>query len=265
MSVSKTPSKSSSAYKSTQPNIQKSKLVSCSCDPLFDLQNWPPGLDGIVRDCVGNLLCIDENFEEHSVDSKKQNDLTNYTAIYVLYPTAGSFVINSETKFGKNLEAIVVPKNAERGTVTLSGNMSRKFQKCAKFDSPVDDWDVSSVTNMEHMFAGASSFNQHLNQWNVSNVTNMKRMFAGASSFNKDLNNWNVSNVTNMKGMFQGAKSFNGEIGNWDVSSVTSIALMFFGAYKFDKSLQNWRLQETTGKEFETVGFWMVPKKEHTS
>ena len=78
------------------------------------------------------------------------------------------------------------------------------FSRAYKFNQPIGDWDVSSVTNMNGMFYVASSFNQDIGNWDVSSVINMKYMFHVASSFNQDIGNWDVSNVQDMFAMFSG-------------------------------------------------------------
>jgi surface protein len=100
-------------------------------------------------------------------------------------------------------------------------NMRYAFADCKKFNSNINNWDVSNVTDMSWMFYDATSFNQPLNNWDVSNVIYMYWMFYNAASFNQPLNNWDVSNITNMKMTFYNAFSFDQNISMWDVSNVT--------------------------------------------
>ena len=52
------------------------------------------------------------------------------------------------------------------------------FNNARKFNSPLDNWDVSQVTDMSYMFRNCLEFNQPLNSWDVSNVTNMYSEYA---------------------------------------------------------------------------------------
>ena len=74
-----------------------------------------------------------------------------------------------------------------------------------KFNQPLNNWDVSSVTDMQYMFGTTNgdgdgdnrAFNQDIGNWDVSNVTNMAAMFKSANEFNQDISDWNVSKVEN--------------------------------------------------------------------
>lgn len=109
-----------------------------------------------------------------------------------------------------------------------------------KFNSNINNWDVSSITDMNMMFFKASSFNQALNAWDVSNVTEMKQMFSYCHSFNQALNNWDVSSVESMERMFEYSSVFNQSLDNWNVSSVTSMKLMFYEDTAFNQPLNSW-------------------------
>ncbi len=74
------------------------------------------------------------------------------------------------------------------------------------------------------MFDGAAKFNQPLDKWDVSSVKNMARMFCGAAKFNKPLDKWNVGGVETMQGIFADAWSFNQPLHTWDVSRVKAAA-----------------------------------------
>lgn len=76
------------------------------------------------------------------------------------------------------------------------------------FNSPIDNWDVSSVKSMLGTFYGCLYFNQPLGSWNTSNVTNMEHMFYRATKFNQSLETWNCAKVTSMFAMFDFAESF---------------------------------------------------------
>ena len=126
------------------------------------------------------------------------------------------------------------------------------FYNAKDFNQPLDDWDVSSVTDMSVMFGSAEAFNQSLSSWDVSNVTNMFGMFsvftmAGeVSSFNQPIGNWDVSSVVDMSDMFKGASKFNQPIGNWYVSNVTNMTGMFYGALRFNQPLNSWDVSSVT-------------------
>ncbi len=94
-------------------------------------------------------------------------------------------------------------------------DMSRLFEDCSTFNSPIHYWNVGNVTNMHHMFCRAISFNQSLSDWNVRKVTSMKEMFHGATSFNQPLNDWKLDDITDMSSMFYEASSFNQELDSW--------------------------------------------------
>ncbi len=129
-------------------------------------------------------------------------------------------------------------------------NMSYMFYSTnlnsSNFNQPLNNWDVSSVTDMTRMFYRAYKFNQPLNDWNVSNVTYMLSMFDTASSFNQPLDDWNVGNVINMETMFQHTNSFNQPLNNWNVSSVTNMFGMFYDAPSFNQPLNDWNVTNVT-------------------
>ena len=68
-----------------------------------------------------------------------------------------------------------------------------------KFNQPIGEWDVSSVTNMIGMFDENPNFNQPIGNWEVKEVKNMKSMFSYAINFNQSLEKWDVSNVSNFE------------------------------------------------------------------
>lgn len=129
-------------------------------------------------------------------------------------------------------------------------NVFRMFHNSG-FDRPFDYCNWASLTSMEEMFSGAGGsvavkFNQPVNNWKVGTVTSMKRMFyldqndlgngTMVSNFNSPVDKWDVSKVTNFSGMFGGADIVNGgvfthafdqDISGWDVSSATDMSYMF--------------------------------------
>src|SRR5690606_4739996 len=65
----------------------------------------------------------------------------------------------------------------------------------SKFNKPLGNWNVSSVTNMGWMFH-SSLFNYPIGDWDVSSVVDMRGMFA-ESKFNQKLSTqWCVTNIT---------------------------------------------------------------------
>ena len=106
-------------------------------------------------------------------------------------------------------------------------NMNGMFWNAARFNSPINNWNTSSVRDMDSMFRGATAFNQPLNNWNTSSVTTMYTMFYEARLFNQPLNTWNTSNVENMGYMFYGASSFVQNISGWNTSKIYAGNFMF--------------------------------------
>ena len=73
-------------------------------------------------------------------------------------------------------------------------SMQWMFYRCKNMNSPLNDWDVSSVRNMTGMFQEAESFNQPLDLWNVRNLDDVKDMFCNAKAFNQNLGAWEFGN-----------------------------------------------------------------------
>ena len=119
-------------------------------------------------------------------------------------------------------------------------SMQGTFGNASSFNQPLDNWNTSFVRDMGDMFTGASAFNGSIGPWNVSNVANMTSMFASARAFNQDIRGWVVSNVTTMYQMFGTATAFNQPIGAWNTSNVTDMANMFLDAINFDQDLSGW-------------------------
>ncbi|MCB9167157.1 MAG: BspA family leucine-rich repeat surface protein [Flavobacteriales bacterium] len=114
------------------------------------------------------------------------------------------------------------------------------FRSCTTFNSPLNNWDVSTITITRRMFQDAHAFNQPLDGWDMGQVTNTLAMFKNADAFDQDIGGWDVSQVTIMGLMFQGAGAFNQDISGWDVHQVTSFAGMFDVATAFDQDLGAW-------------------------
>ena len=123
-------------------------------------------------------------------------------------------------------------------------NMNYVFEDCKEFNSSLKKWDVSKVESMQGMFAGCSKFNQPLNDWGtkLSKVTDMQYMFNFCSLFNQSLNSWDVSGVKNMRSMFYRCVAFNGEISSWNVGQVTNMVSMFEECSSFDQNIGSWKI-----------------------
>ena len=133
-------------------------------------------------------------------------------------------------------------------------NLSRMFDHCKQFNSPLAHWDVSNVTDMDEMFCYCKVFNQPLESWNVSQVTNMSNMFAVCELFNQPLGGWDVRNVTNMLGMFQSCERFNQPLEKWDVSRVQSMRGMFRECSAFNQPLEKWNVSDVSDMQFMFFG-----------
>ena len=132
------------------------------------------------------------------------------------------------------------------------------FARCKRFNTPLNEWDVSHIEDMNGMFIECSSFNQPLNKWDVSNVKDMSYMFYYCLRFNQPLESWDVSQCPDMSNMFcnymyamfRGAKSFNQPLGLWDLSNAEILAKMFEKAENFDQDLGSWSMPKC-----ESIGF----------
>ncbi len=124
--------------------------------------------------------------------------------------------------------------------------MSYVFEDCKEFNSSIKKWDVSKVESMQGMFAGCSKFNQPLNDWGtkLGKVTDMQYMFNFCSLFNQSLNNWDVSGVKNMRSMFYRCAAFNGDISSWNVGQVNNMASMFEECSSFDQNIGGWKIKD---------------------
>ncbi len=129
-------------------------------------------------------------------------------------------------------------------------DMHGMFAECSSFNQPLNKWDVSNVKDMSFMFDKCLRFNQPLDSWDVSQCQDMSNMFRNCLSFNQPLNSWNVFNVKDMLWMFYGAKSFNQPLDLWDLSNAESLARMFEKAENFDQDLSSWHMPKC-----ESIGF----------
>ncbi|WP_411681380.1 BspA family leucine-rich repeat surface protein [Helicobacter felis] len=83
------------------------------------------------------------------------------------------------------------------------------YREDARFDQPLNDWDVSNVKSMKNMFENCQNFDQPLDEWDVSSVESMYGMFKHCEYFNQYLEDWDVSSVNarDMSQMFSGCDS----------------------------------------------------------
>ncbi|RDU65867.1 hypothetical protein CQA53_05290 [Helicobacter didelphidarum] len=102
----------------------------------------------------------------------------------------------------------------------------------------IESWDTSNVVDMNTMFYRNARFNEPLNGWNVAKVKNMNAMFA-LTNFNQPLDKWDTRNVVNMRGIFYGAWAFNGNISTWRVEKVKNLNSAFAWS-NFNGNLNAW-------------------------
>lgn len=142
--------------------------------------------------------------------------------------------------------------------------------------TPINKWNVSTITNMSEMFSEARIFNADISDWDITNVRLFIGMFNTAKSFNKSLDKWKnkigtgsliADQSVNMAKMFYDAESFNGNIQNWDTSRVSDMSLMFGLTRSFNQDLSRWNVSQTNiGGMFDgavafnqNLGSW-IPK-----
>ena len=89
------------------------------------------------------------------------------------------------------------------------------FDGAARFNQPLDRWNVSKVSSLWFTFFGATSFDQNISGWQTGNVVSLNTCFALASSFNQDLSSWNVQSAESFNNMFREASSFNQDLNIW--------------------------------------------------
>jgi hypothetical protein len=81
-------------------------------------------------------------------------------------------------------------------------NLSSIFYNCAKINSSLDHWDVSTITTFSGAFQQTDLFNGDISSWDVSIAGSMALMFDDAQAFNQDINGWDVGMVSIFTGMF---------------------------------------------------------------
>ncbi len=121
---------------------------------------------------------------------------------------------------------------------------SLMFKEATNFNSPIGDWNVSTIVNFSFMLS-STSFNQDISAWDLSSARYMSSMFM-YSPFNQDISSWDVSGITNMTQMFFDNHEFNQDIGEWNVSQVTSMQNMFLFAYAFNQDISDWNISNVS-------------------
>lgn len=138
-------------------------------------------------------------------------------------------------------------QNIGNWDVSNGTNFDRFLNSNYGFNQDLSGWNVSSkATSMYRMFWDASKFNSNLNNWDVSNVENFEEMFMSAVLFNGDISSWNPKSVTNFTRMFYYAYDFNQPIGNWDVSKGDLFTNMFYNAKDFNNNILGWDVENAT-------------------
>ena len=123
-------------------------------------------------------------------------------------------------------------------------NARLMFFEATNLNSPIGDWNVSTVQIFSSMLA-STAFNQDIGAWDMSSAKYLSSMFM-YSPFNQDISAWNVSGVTDMMQMFFGAPNFNQDIGEWNVSQVASTQNMFLNASRFTQDISDWNISNLT-------------------
>ena len=152
----------------------------------------------------------------------------------------GSFIKDWELAFRGENQLTTVPNSTPPN---LSSTVAM-FINAGNFNSPIDNWDFSTVTDTSKMFRNAISFNQDLNSWDVGNVTTMTTMFRGASAFDGDIGDWDVSSVTDFRAFLRDASSFNKNLNNWQIGAVSTMQSMFHGALEFNGDITSWDVSQ---------------------
>ena len=125
-----------------------------------------------------------------------------------------------------------------------------------RFNQPIGNWDVSSVSNMIAMFEAAASFNQDISGWCVTNIVSEPNNFSinsPLSEINKP--DWGTCPTTSCfinDGNIQAAvdlwisdpttaEATYGNISNWDTSCVTNMSGFCLRDYTtFNDDISQW-------------------------
>lgn len=92
-----------------------------------------------------------------------------------------------------NLEGVVL--DAPINSVNFYNSIFRD----TKYNSPVNDWDMSLAEQITEMFRN-SPFNQPMNNWDVRNVEIAVRFLRDASAFNQSLEDWEIESINSTAG-----------------------------------------------------------------
>ena len=182
-----------------------------------------PSVDNYTIKILSSSFTLNTYF----TDIRKLKNIESYGNYYIM---ATSF------KDAINLESI--PDNVK----IIDTSLLSLFNKAIKFNSNINNWDVSNVQNFIFTFYKANSFNYPLDKWNVSNSSSFSSTFADAFVFNQPINNWDVSNSKSFYRMFLNAFEFNQLLDKWNVSNSINFTYMFYRAYKFDQNLGMWNM-----------------------
>ncbi|MDR6300804.1 surface protein [Mesonia maritima] len=127
----------------------------------------------------------------------------------------------------------------------------------SKFNHPLNNWNVSSVTKMDNMFSVTEDFNQPLSNWDVSNVTSMFGIFINAHGFNQDLSTWNFNENVNFLEIIYNSgidranyDALLGQLVNLGYTDKSMIAKNLFYCNEEDRNFLinnlNWNISEDT-------------------
>ena len=168
----------------------------------------------------------------------------NMTITATDIPTITTTSFTSMFAWCKNMTA---PSTMNDWDVSLT-TMTSCFYQCNKFNTYINDWDVSGCTGFQSVFNSCSLYNQDLNNWDVSSGVNFKYMFQNASNFNGDVSTWQFSTTDDitMVLMFGNASSFNQDIGNWNTINVVNMQQLLYNAHLFNQNLNSWDMDNVT-------------------
>ena len=156
------------------------------------------------------------NVSTHNYDVSNWNT-SSVTTMQSMFHNNDSFnrdigswnVSNVENMYNMFYSCAVFNQNLGSWDVSSVTTMRNMFYYTNSFNNgdsdSIKNWDVSSVTGdngFQSMFQGAAKFNQPINDWDVSSGTNFKNMFNNADDFVQLLPDWDMSNATETTGMF---------------------------------------------------------------